>query len=290
MDAFRLPCNSPRMKLGGPLEYAGPDPERWAAEAKSRNYTACYAPANKSFDGRVTVAFASEAAKAGLIIAECGAWSNPIDPDPIKASIAVEYCQKQLAYADEIGARCCVNIAGSRNPDKWDGPHPENFSRGKFDLIVETVRKIIDAVQPVRTFYTLETMPWIFPSSPDEYLDFIKAIDRPRFAVHLDPVNMINSPRRAYENSALIRESFEKLGPWIKSCHAKDIVLRSNLTVHLDECRPGTGVLDYATFLSCASRLDPDTPIMLEHLSNEEYPIAARHVRDVAAANNLAFQ
>ena len=29
---------------------------------------------------------------------------------------------------------------------------------------------------------------------------------------------------------------------------------------------------------------------MLEHLSNEEYPIAARHVRDVAAANNLAFQ
>lgn len=288
MACNEAPGNISHMRLGGPIDNFGLDPERWASEARALNYTACYAPVNHEHSGDVAAAFVRAAAKAGIVIAECGAWSNPIDPDSEKASKAISYCQKQLARAEELGARCCVNIAGSRNPEQWDGPHPENFSRETFDLIVESVRKIIDAVQPERTFYALETMPWIFPSSPDEYLELLKAVDRPGFAVHLDPVNMINSPARAYNNGAFIRECFEKLGPWIQSCHAKDIILQPRLTVHLDECRPGTGMLDYATFLSCAARLTADVPVMLEHLACEEYPAALEYLRGKAKALNLA--
>jgi sugar phosphate isomerase/epimerase len=193
--------------------------------------------------------------------------------------------------ADQIGARCCVNIAGSRNSNQWDGPDPENFSQETFDLIVESVRKIIDAVKPSRTFYTLETMPWIFPSSPDEYLALIKAIDRPAFAVHLDPVNMLNSPLRAYRNADFIRECFEKLGPWIKSCHAKDIVLDPKLTVHLNEARPGTGLLDYGVFLKEISKLGNDCPLMLEHLAtDEEYEAGANYIREVAKSHQINIQ
>ena len=283
------PCNTPRMniKLGGPIKDFGLDPERWVSEARVLGYTASYAPVNHEHSGDVAAAFARAAAKAGIVIAESGAWSNPIDPDSEKASKAISYCQQQLACAEDLGARCCVNIAGSRNPEQWDGPHPENFSRETFDLIVESVRKIIDAVKPVRTRYALETMPWIFPSSPDEYLELLKAIDRPGFAVHLDPVNMINSPARAYNNGAFIRECFEKLGPWIRSCHAKDITLQPHLTVHLDECRPGTGILDYATFLSCASGLGADVPVMLEHLAYEEYPAALDFLSSKVKEMNL---
>jgi hypothetical protein len=61
-----------------------------------------------------------------------------------------------------------VNIAGARG-EKWDGPYADNFSQDIFDLIVETVRGIIDAVKPTRTFYTLEPMPYIFPDSADGY-------------------------------------------------------------------------------------------------------------------------
>ena len=71
--------------------------------------------------------------------------------------------------ADEIGARCCVNIAGSRGA-KWDGPHPADLTPETFDLIVQSVREIIDAVKPTRAFYTLETMPWMYPDSADSYL------------------------------------------------------------------------------------------------------------------------
>jgi sugar phosphate isomerase/epimerase len=177
----------------------------------------------------------------------------------------------------------CVNIAGSR-AEQWDGPHEDNFSAETFDLIVETVRDIIDTVQPRRAFYALETMPWIFPDSPDSYLEIIRAIDRLQLGVHLDPVNMISSPRRFYDNANFIRECFDKLGPHIKSCHAKDIALASRLTVHLDEVRPGLGNLDYGVFLSEANKLHRDTSVMLEHLPNAgEYSLAAQYVRRVAA-------
>ena len=150
----------------------------------------------------------------------------------------MEKCRTSLALADRIGARCCVNIAGSRG-EQWDGPDAANLTKQTFDMIVDATRSIIDAVKPTRTYFTLETMPWAYPDSPDSYLQLLKAIDRKQFAVHLDPVNIVCSPQRYYANGQLIRECFEKLGPHIRSCHAKDIVLRPQLTTHLDEARPG---------------------------------------------------
>jgi len=217
-----------------------------------------------------------------LIVAEVGAWSNPLSPDEGTRREAIRLCQERLALADTVRARCCVNIAGSRG-EQWDGPHPDNLTGATFDLIVDTVRTIIDAVKPTRTFYTLEPMPWMYPDSADSYLALIQAIDRPRFAVHLDPVNLISSPRLFFDNAALIRECFAKLGPFIKSCHAKDIQLSGKLTVHLDEVRPGLGALDYRTLLRELDRLDPDMPLLLEHLPREEdYALAADYVRLVA--------
>jgi len=281
------------MRLGGPIYDWNGDCDAWIAAAKKKNYRAVYSPIGyrpgQTISDREIAACEEAARKADLVIAEVGAWSNPMDPDPAKAREALEKCQGSLALADQIGARCCVNIVGSRNPAQWDGPHADNFSRETFDRVVAITREIVDAVKPRRTFYCLETMPWIFPSNPDEYLALIQAIDRPAVAGHLDPVNMVNCPERAYDTGSLIRQSFAKLGPLIKSCHAKDIVLRENLTLHLDECRPGTGVLDYPAFLSEAAKLERDLPIMLEHLPREEYAAAADHLRQVAREARLEF-
>ena len=76
--------------------------------------------------------------------------------------------------------------------------------------------------------------------------------------------------------------------PYIRNCHAKDILLADKLTVHLDEVRPGLGGLDYAVFLREVNRLDPDTPVMLEHLPNaDEYRLAAIWVRAQAEKEGI---
>ncbi len=275
------------MRLGGPVYLEQADPERWAAAVVSSGYRAAYCPVSAGAGHALIQAFAEAARRADIVIAEVGAWSNPLSLDEAERKKARELCKEQLALADEIGAVCCVNIAGSLGA-RWDGPHPDNLTQATFDQIVEMVREIIDEVRPSRAFYTLEPMPWMYPDSPDSYLQLIEAVDRERFGVHLDPVNMICSPQRYFGNAAFLQECFEKLGPYIKSCHAKDILLADRLTTHLDEVRPGLGYLDYRVFLHEMQRLPSDTPLMLEHLPKEEdYIQAAHYVRSVAGQEGI---
>jgi sugar phosphate isomerase/epimerase len=277
------------MRLGGPvLEKVG-DPSAWIAALQRRGYRAAFCPVGAEADHETIRAYADAAAEADVVIAEVGAWSNPLSFDEATRKAAMCKCQQQLALADEIGARCCVNITGSRG-ERWDGPHPDNLTPETFDMIVESVRAIVDAVRPRRTTYALETMPWMYPDSAESYLDLLEAIDRPRCAVHLDPVNLVCSPQRYFGNGALLRECFRLLGPRIVSCHAKDIVLRETLTTHLDEACPGRGALDYAVYLEELSRLGPDVPLMLEHMHAEsDYEEGAAYIRSVASRVGVAL-
>lgn len=277
------------MRLGGPITQKTHSPESWAAAVNASGYRAAYCPVASDADDETVRAYAAAAKKADIVIAEVGAWSNPLAPDAGDAASALEKCKASLALAERISARCCVNIAGSCGT-KWDGPDEADLTEETFDRIVLVVRDIVDTVKPKRSFYTLETMPWMYPDSPDAYLRLIRAVDRKAFAVHLDPVNLVCSPQRYFANGRFIEECFEKLGEHIKSCHAKDILLQGHLTVHLDEVRPGLGKLDYVTFLRELDRLEANIPLMLEHLPNEgEYHAAAAHIRGVAAKEGITI-
>jgi len=276
------------IRLGGPVPGNFSDPSEWVKAVKSLKYSAAYCPVQPGASGELIRSFRDEAKKSNILIAEVGAWSNTLDLNETVRKEAIKKNIAALQLADEIGAGCCVNISGARG-EIWDGPYAGNYAKETFDLIVETVRYIIDQVKPVNAFYTLEPMPYMLPDSPETYLKLIKAIDRKQFAAHLDPVNMISSPQKYYNNGAFIKECFTKLGPYIKSIHAKDITILPKLTLHLDECRPGLGSVDYTVFLQEASKLK-DIPFMLEHLEKQmDYKLAADYVRQVGEKGGIVF-
>ncbi len=276
------------IRLGGPVPGKYSDPVEWIRTIKSLGYSAAYCPVQPGAPAELIRSFRTEAERNNIIIAEAGVWNNPLDPDETKRKAAISRNIDVLRLADEIGALCCVNISGARG-EIWDGPYPGNYAEETFDMIVENVRTIIDAVKPDIAFYSLEPMPFMLPDSPDSYLELIRAIDRKQFAAHLDPVNMISSPRRYFRNAEFIKECFSKLGPYLKSVHAKDIIIRPELTVHLEETRPGLGALDYTVLLQEASKIK-DIPIMLEHLkSQEDYKLAAGYVRETGLKAGITF-
>ncbi len=279
---------SSTIRLGGPVFEKYNNPEEWIQALKELNYKAAYCPVNPGVSSDIIAQYKKAAKEADVVISEVGAWSNPIDPDEEKRKAAFKKCTTSLQLADEIGASCCVNISGSRNPEKWAGPHKDNLTPETFDMIVETTRKIIDEVKPKYTYFALETMPWSYPDSVDSYEKLLKAIDRKQFAVHFDPVNLVISPQVYYKNGEMIKEAIKKLGPFIKSCHAKDILLlEDELTPHMPEVRAGLGNLNYAVFLKELSKLD-NVPLMMEHLkSGEEYNLAAKHIREVGKQNGI---
>ena len=277
------------MRFGASLSMNFTEPEVIARSYVEAGYSAAVCPP-VSLDQPERIKTIREAfARHDVMLAEIGVWNNMLHPNPAQRAANIAANVEVLAIAEEVGVRCCVNIAGSFDPERWDGPHPNNLSAEAFELTVQNVRHIIDAVNPKRAFYSLETMPWVIPDSIEIYLKLIDAIDRPRFAVHLDPVNLINCPARFYDNADILRDCFMKLGPWIVSCHAKDIQMRGILTVHLDEVRPGLGALDYGVFLSELNRLSGDVPLLLEHLPEEEYPLARDYIFGVAERIGVSF-
>jgi len=290
IPANRGLAQSKPMRLGGPVFVNSDDPAELARAHRALGYRAAYAPDVSLPDKDRIKAILKEFVARDVAIAEVGAWVNMLDPDPEKRRKNLAYVTERLALAEELEARCCVDIAGSYNPDLWYGPHPDNLSQRFFDATVENVRKLLDAVKPRRTTFTLEMTGWNLPTGPDDYLKLIKAVERKAFAVHLDVCNAINSPERRYNNAALIRECFAKLGRWIVSCHAKDVAWDVEMQIHFREVIPGRGGVDYKTYLQELSRLPVAAPLMLEHLNTaEEYAEGRQYIQSVARALGLSF-
>lgn len=279
------------IRLGAPIFLKSDDPVALAKEHRRLGYSAAQCPAIAKVDNPDLIRAIQKAyAAEDVVIAEVGAWKNMLDPDSEKRKQNLQYVVDRCALAEAVGARCCVDIAGSYNPDVWYGPNPKNLSKDFFDATVENCRHVIDSVKPARTKFTIEMMGWNVPDNPDSYVRLIKAVDRKAFAVHLDVCNGINSPVKFYESKAYIEECFQKLGPWITSCHAKDLQWVVELNVHFLETIPGRGQVDYTAYLQCLSRLRQDAPLMLEHLkTTAEYDEGRQYIRKVGDAAGLKF-
>jgi sugar phosphate isomerase/epimerase len=286
----RVRASGRPVRLGGPVFLTTDDPVQLAREHRRLGYGAAYCPAAKATDTARVQAIRDAFAAENLVIAEVGAWKNMLDPDTATRRSNLDYVIERMALAEAVGARCCVDIAGSYNPKYWYGMHPKNLSREFFDATVENVRLVIDAIKPTRTRFTIEMMPWSLPDGPDSYVELINAVDRRGFGVHLDICNVVNSPIRFYNNRAVIQECFRKLGRWIASCHAKDLAWVPEYNVHFAEVIPGRGELDYASYLRELSNLSVDAPLMLEHLKGAaEYDEARAYIQRVASREGISL-
>ncbi len=277
------------MRLGAPV-FDWTTPEEWALAHVKKGYGAAYWPLGDGAPESEEREYVMAAQAHGLVIAEVGIWNNLLDSDDARREENMQYAIRRLRIADRVGARCCVNISGSKST-YWDGPHPDNLSEETFRQVVEGTRRILDEADPKHTYYTLEPMPWMLPYDVESLQRLIAAVDRPRFAVHVDMCNLVNSFYKVYHTGDMTREFFHAFGPLIRSVHAKDTLLAEDkLTLHIDEAIPGRGVFDYDTLLYACHKLG-DIPVMAEHLhTREEYDEATGFLFGKAEALGIPFE
>jgi sugar phosphate isomerase/epimerase len=170
------------IELGGPVFVGTDNLDAWAAEHRRLGYRAAYCPPVAGDDTGLIADLRRVTAEHGLVLAERGLWRNLITPDESQRQENIDLACEYLVAAQEVDARCCVTFAGTREANKAWGPHAENFSTETFDMIVQTVREIIDLAGPTSTRFALEMMQTCPPDSVESYLELIEAIDRPRGA------------------------------------------------------------------------------------------------------------
>lgn len=276
------------MRLGGPVFRQTKDVKELVAIHQSLGYSAAYSPYIE--DAHERDEFKSAFKEADIVLAELGAYClNISDPNATQQEANIREIIRKLQQAEEMGARCCVMHGGSYNNAGCVFGHPNNFSRENIEHNVKVIQRILDEVQPKVTKLVLETESYVLPDGPDLYLEILKEINRPGFAVHLDPINLMVSPRHVYNSGDFIRDCFAKLGPYIVSCHAKDTNLIEHATVQITETYVGNGTLDYDAYLTELSQLHQDTSLMIEHLSEQELSTALSYVFGKAEALGLSF-
>ncbi len=259
------------MRLGTSSPLAHNTPEEWVKNQLDLGCRTVVFPVQSNEPEQKIIAYKEAADKAGLTIAEVGIWKNALAADPEERKKNLDYCVEQLRLADYLGARCCVNVAGAFGP-VWDGGYKANYSPEARHETIHMVRTVIDRADVKHTFFTLEPMPWMIPTGPEDYARLLNEVERDRFAVHMDIINMVSSIDRYFNGEELVDACVELLGEHIKSCHVKDVHLNSAYTVRLEECAPGCGEFPLRYYAEKMDELDPDMPMILEHLhTDEEY-------------------
>ena len=257
------------MRLGISSQLKHSSPEEWARQQAELGCRAVVFPVQSNEPEEKIDAYKRAADEHGLLIAEVGIWRNALASDPVERAENRDYCVAQLKMADRIGARCAVNVAGAFGPI-WDGGYHENFSVEARKKTVEMIREIIDRAEVKRTYFTIEPMPWMIPTGTLDYMWLMEEVDRDKFAVHMDIINMVNSMQRYFEAEELINDCANLIGRSIRSCHIKDVHLKREYTLQLEECPPGCGEFPLKYYVKKMHELDPDMPIILEHLKTDE--------------------
>lgn len=256
------------MRPGTAVNPPHTSPDEWAEKLRALGVRSVVLPCGENTPGALLDRYLALCREMDWTIAEVGAWCNPCSPDSAEAEKNRNCCKRKLAFADHIGARCCVNIAGTSGGPQWDGPYLENYGSEAMKRVRDTVCDILESVNPAHTFYTLEPMPWMIPDSPEQYLELIEAVGREDFAVHMDLVNMISSPKKYFFNRDFMDRCFRLLKGRIRACHVKDVRIGGKLTLHLNEVPCGEGNLDLRHYAELATMEDADMPFLIEHLSS----------------------
>ena len=257
------------MRLGtsSPLKHSSP--EEWAKNQIALGCRSVVFPVQSNEPQEKIDAYKKVAAENDLLIAEVGIWRNALASDTDERERIRDYCIAQLRLADYLGARCAVNVAGASGP-VWDGYYKENFTKEARQKTVKMVQDIIDRAEISNTYFSLEPMPWMIPTGPEDYMKLIEEVNRDRFAVHMDIINMTNSADRYFNAEEFVDRCADLLGSMIRSCHIKDVHLKEQYTFQLEECAPGCGEFPLKYYVQKMNEIDRDMPIILEHLNTDE--------------------
>ncbi len=192
-----------------------------------------------------------------------------IHPDSAIREQAARTIREGLRIGAALGAQSVLTGPGSMSTESGWAPHPDNFSPQAFECLVETLRSLVSSAEYYGTPISIEGHLFTTVNSPERMVELIDAVGSRFVQAICDPVNYIASLPDYYDTAAVLRRFIVPLAGRIACAHAKDSILSSRMTLHIDEGAPGEGGLDYVAFLKLMEQYAPDAPVIIEHMPLE---------------------
>ena len=217
-------------------------------------------------------------------------YPSLVHRDPEVRAAGVAALGKVLRAAVTVGAGNVYVRPGSMNPAGAWTPHPENHKPETRDRLVESLRALVLLAEEAGVPLAMEGHAVSPVDNATVAREVLDRVGSPWLRLNADPVNFIRNIDEAYDNTALLNEWFDLLGPDVATAHAKDVTVQERLVVHVEECVPGQGHLDQETFLRRFDACCPTGVVLIEHLPAERVPEARRALLEFARQAGLTFE
>jgi sugar phosphate isomerase/epimerase len=206
----------------------------------------------------------------------------------IREKVSERIC-RGAQICSQLGGMTYLLRPGSRNPSGPWTPHRENHTPEAMDLLIETLRSIVPYLEDLGVTAVMETHCISILNTPETCRTMIDEIASPNLRLVMDAVNHFECLRQVYDSTAHFGRIFEAMGAFGPVSHIKDIQAENGLVVHLAETVPGEGELDLHTMLQLYQSAFPDGYGLIEHLSVDKIPQAARNVKRIAAEASVSI-
>jgi sugar phosphate isomerase/epimerase len=194
------------------------------------------------------------------------------EPDELPAQL--DLLDGALRVAADLGAEAVIGGCGSLGAAGHYAPHPANHTDATATRLVEALKRAAELAERKGICLALEPHVLTALHSPERVREIVDAVGSPAVRVNLDAANLVAGIDDAFGSSAHLERCFDLLAPVAVSGHLKDVQVRDDFVLHLDEAPPGNGVFDlHAEVRLFAERL-PGAVVSLEHLQAEEVPRA----------------
>lgn len=203
--------------------------------------------------------------KNNIHISVLGCYINPVNPDTIARQKDIDSFIEHLKYAKMINADMVGTETG-----RYDSNFnivPYTYTEGCYQILVESMKKIIDAAEKLGVMVGVEGVADHTLYCPEIMKRFLDDINSPNLTVIFDPVNLI-SIDNYLKQVDLIDKAMNLYGDKIGVIHIKDFNV-SDETIKYAQI--GQGLFNYKHLFKHLIEKKPYITLLIEDSNEQRY-------------------
>ena len=204
---------------------------------------------------------------------------NIIDPNLTQRRDGFERLKVLAGASKAMGTHIITFCTGTRNPDYLWRAHPDNNTPAAWRDMLDSMAEAVQIAEAHDVLLAFEPEVSNVVDSAQKARHLLDEINSPHLKVTIDGANLFHQgelPRMR----EILDEAFDLLGDEIVLAHAKDLS-RDGEAGH---DAAGTGLLDYAYYITCLRRAGYTGSLVLHSLTEAQTPGCVSFLQEKLAA------